>query len=141
MCFKFRKTENGVVVPEGSSVFIPVLFIHRSEKYWSEPLKFDPDRFLSENLAERHRTTFLGFSSGPRNCAGNIVLFFLLIYFLRFISLGMVYGMMATKAIVAQIVKNFVIKCDYKSIAEIELSAGIFLSPKNGFKLDLDARM
>lgn len=64
--------DDGTILPKDSSAVIPLLHIHRSKKFWPEPLKFDPERFLPENMAKRHRCTYLPFSYGPRNCVGNI---------------------------------------------------------------------
>ncbi|KAF7284079.1 hypothetical protein GWI33_022696 [Rhynchophorus ferrugineus] len=36
------------VIPKYASVYFDVLYIHRNEKYWPNPLKFNPDRFLPE---------------------------------------------------------------------------------------------
>lgn len=57
-------------LPKGSNVIIPIFHIHRSKKLWSNPLKFNPDRFQLEEIAKRHKMTYLPFSSGPRNCIG-----------------------------------------------------------------------
>nr|CAI5869322.1 unnamed protein product [Callosobruchus analis] len=61
---------NDVILPKGASVAIPILYIHRCAKFWNNPLKFDPDRFLVENVGNRHPLTYLGFSQGVRSCIG-----------------------------------------------------------------------
>ncbi|XP_051173160.1 cytochrome P450 4C1-like isoform X2 [Leptopilina boulardi] len=58
------------IYPKNSTIFIVISKIHRDEKYWPDPLKFDPDRFLPEKIAERHSHAYLPFSAGPRNCIG-----------------------------------------------------------------------
>lgn len=58
-------------VPKGTVVLISPFALQRRAHLWSDPGRFDPDRFLPENEAKRHKTAFIPFSAGPRTCIGN----------------------------------------------------------------------
>ncbi|KAJ8949877.1 hypothetical protein NQ318_010511 [Aromia moschata] len=58
------------IIPSDTDIVISIFDIHRNEKYWKDPLKYDPDRFLPEEMANRDPYTFLPFSAGPKNCIG-----------------------------------------------------------------------
>ena len=55
-------------IPAGTEVIIDSELIHRSPKYWEDPDRFDPDRFLASS--DRDPLSFIPFSFGPRNCIG-----------------------------------------------------------------------
>lgn len=59
-----------VLVEVGTPIVLPIYAIHKDPKYYPDPEKFDPDRFLSENRQSRPSCTFLGFGEGPRTCIG-----------------------------------------------------------------------
>ncbi|XP_046618558.1 cytochrome P450 4C1-like isoform X1 [Neodiprion virginianus] len=58
-------------VRKGTSVMLNIFGVHRNEKYWPDPLKFDPDRFLPERFATQEPYSYLPFSGGRRNCIGS----------------------------------------------------------------------
>ena len=64
-------TEN-CFVPKNTDIFLQIIDVHRDPAFWPEPDKFDPDRFLPENLKNRHPYAYIPFSAGPRNCIGNL---------------------------------------------------------------------
>lgn len=71
---KVFKFADGKTLPEGSSIVLGIIKTHRDEKHWPDPLKFDPDRFLPEQVATRNPYCYLPFSGGPRNCLGELLL-------------------------------------------------------------------
>lgn len=60
----------GTVLPKGTAMFLGFYWLHRDPKYFPNPDKFDPDRFLPENCDDRPKFAFLPFSAGHRNCIG-----------------------------------------------------------------------
>jgi cytochrome P450 len=57
-------------LPAGTQLVIPIYAIHRHRKLWSDPDRFDPDRFLTEAEAGRSRTQYMPFGGGQRVCIG-----------------------------------------------------------------------
>ncbi|XP_041971850.1 cytochrome P450 4c3-like [Aricia agestis] len=61
-----------ITLPVGTSVVIPIHSIHRDPEFWEEPNKFDPGRFMPENISKRNPEAYLPFSLGPMDCLGRI---------------------------------------------------------------------
>lgn len=62
---------NDLVVPKGVTLLINFFNLHRRKDIWGPDAEdFNPDRFLPENVAQRHSHSFLPFSGGPRSCIG-----------------------------------------------------------------------
>jgi cytochrome P450 len=60
----------GRPVPKGSTVMIVPWVLHRHQKLWKNPGRFDPERFSSEQSAARPRFSYLPFGGGRRICIG-----------------------------------------------------------------------
>ena len=37
---------NGVTIPKGAVIDVPISMLHHSPLYWKDPEKFDPNRFI-----------------------------------------------------------------------------------------------
>lgn len=61
---------DGHRIPRGSSVLIPIHAIHHDARFWPDPERFDPERFLPGSGARRHRSAYLPFGGGRRICIG-----------------------------------------------------------------------
>lgn len=76
-----------MVIPKGTGIAILPCVLHRDERYYPEPEKFMPERFLDES--EMHPFQFVAFSAGPRNC------------------IGQKYTMLELKCAIAKILRRF----------------------------------
>lgn len=60
----------GFVVRAGETVVMSQWVIHRDPRFFPEPLRFDPDRFLPERRLALPRLAYFPFGAGPRLCIG-----------------------------------------------------------------------
>ncbi len=56
--------------PTGSLVGLSPMLLHRDPRWFPEPDRFDPDRFLGERRKSLPRNAYLPFGTGPRACIG-----------------------------------------------------------------------
>lgn len=61
---------SGYSIPRGSSVILSQWVTHRNERYYSEALKFDPQRWTPANVAARPKMAYFPFGGGARMCIG-----------------------------------------------------------------------
>lgn len=63
---------SNVTIEKGTQVSIPSFSLQRDEKYYPDPLKYDPTRFFSENRSGKTIVDmpYLPFGDGQRNCIG-----------------------------------------------------------------------
>lgn len=59
----------GVVAP-GDLVVLPQWVIHRDPRWWPEPERFQPDRWLGRGRGDRPRWAYFPFGAGLRRCIG-----------------------------------------------------------------------
>ncbi len=60
----------GYHVPAGAIVIMSQYVTHRDERYFPEPLRFDPERWTPEAKAARPQFSYFPFGGGPRRCIG-----------------------------------------------------------------------
>lgn len=110
----------GFEVRKDEVVFINIHGIQRDERYWDDPLRFDPERFSAERSADRHKWAFLPFLDGPRKCIGEPL------------------SRVEMQLILVTVLQKFRFTLPAGAIVEEE--AGFVLQPKNGLDLTLHAR-
>ena len=60
----------GYRIPAGANVVMSQWIMHRDPRYFPDPEKFDPDRWLPEKSQKLPRFAYFPFGGGPRQCIG-----------------------------------------------------------------------
>ncbi|XP_025268592.1 cytochrome P450 4C1-like isoform X2 [Camponotus floridanus] len=111
------------ILPKGVEIAMPIFSLHRNEKYWHNPLIFDPDRFLPEKIGTSYNNYYMPFGLGPRNC------------------IGMKYAMISMKVTLATLIRTFIFKVDKRiQIDEIKLNMDITLSSVEPIEVKIEKR-
>ncbi|XP_018019415.2 cytochrome P450 2L1 [Hyalella azteca] len=68
-------TIKGYFIPKGTLVQVANYSIHHNPRYWDDPHKFYPERFLDESATKYTAPNigFFAFGSGRRQCAGELL--------------------------------------------------------------------
>ncbi len=110
----------GLKVKKGTSIAIAPWLLHHHRRLWDEPNRFDPDRFLPENSAGRHRFAYLPFGAGPRVCIGQML------------------AMNEAVLILASLAQRYQLRLAPGQL--VQPKADITLRPKYGMKMTLEHR-
>lgn len=97
----------GYLIKKGQNVTVPFWILHRDERWYTDPLKFDPSRWQAEIEEQLPRYAYLPFGAGPRVCVGNQ------------------FAMMEAQFVLATIAQNF----------EMNLEPGTHIKPEVRFTL------
>ena len=111
------------LIPAGTNVDVMIWHIHRDPKVWSDPERFDPDRFTAENMKTRSPYAFIPFSAGPRNC------------------LGFRFAMMEMRMLISYIIYNFKVTTEQTmGVDLIRHIEGISVVPGPNLKIKFEKR-
>lgn len=123
----YKITDSDLTIPQGASIFIPVLGFHRDPEIYDSPMEFRPERFLdSSNGGGKVKGLFYTpFGDGPRNC------------------IGMRLGKLTTKIGIALILAKYNLELTDKEMNHKELEFHpnqAVLTPVKPFNLRITAR-
>lgn len=59
-----------VTIQPGDAVWLPTFALQNDPQYFTDPQKFDPERFSDENKKSHVPGTYAPFGVGPRDCIG-----------------------------------------------------------------------
>lgn len=57
-------------VPRDADIYLSPYILHRTEAFWADPDRFDPDRFEKSPERSQRERPYFPFSLGPRRCLG-----------------------------------------------------------------------
>jgi cytochrome P450 len=64
-------TIGGHFIPAGTNVLMSQWIVHRDSRWFSDPLRFDPDRWTDGLASRLPKYAYFPFGGGPRVCIGN----------------------------------------------------------------------
>ncbi|VVC31200.1 Cytochrome P450, E-class, group I,Cytochrome P450,Cytochrome P450, conserved site, partial [Cinara cedri] len=106
---------------KGTLCGISPLITHRNPELYPNPKSFNPDNFNADNVASRHKYSFIAFSGGPRSC------------------IGMKYSLVFMTVLLSDVLRNFSVHTDMK-LSDIKLNVGVVLHNTVGFPITIQSR-
>ncbi|XP_074063546.1 cytochrome P450 3A24-like [Macrotis lagotis] len=103
---------NGITIPKGTVVMVPVYVLHHDPEYWPEPEVFRPERFDREGRKSMDPYVFLPFGAGPRNCV------------------GMRFALLTLKTALVMVLQNFTVEPCIETPIPLELDTKGFMRTK-----------
>ena len=110
----------GFQIPKGTILLAPQWVMHRDPRFWDEPERFRPERFLQENNGaekDRPRFAYFPFAAGSRQCIGE--------------GLAWMEGVLA----LASIARSCTLRLAAGQAKEMQLEPLVTLRPKGGVRL------
>nr|XP_046915914.1 LOW QUALITY PROTEIN: cytochrome P450 4c3-like [Dermatophagoides farinae] len=111
--------EPGRIIPRGTSIILVIYMIQRDPKYFPQPERYIPDRFIegSEHYCGRMNPfAYLPFSAGPRNC------------------IGQKFALQEEKIMLATLLSRYRVESgDY--LGNVNIKAALILKPKSSVNI------
>lgn len=114
---------NGVTIPAGLDVTVPIYIVHRNPDVYPDPERFDPERFAegSEQQQRRGPYDYIPFSVGSRNC------------------IGQRYAIMELKITIIKLLANYRILPGDK-LRDVRFKTDLVLRPAEGIPIKIVTR-
>jgi cytochrome P450 len=106
---------DSLTVEEGTLVVVSPWLLHRHPGHWTDPLRFDPDRFAGGRAPGRSNGAYMPFGAGHRVCIGRL------------------FASAETVLALARIVSRF--DCRHASGEPVEPEALVTLRPRHGMRM------
>ncbi|XP_046915911.1 cytochrome P450 4c3-like [Dermatophagoides farinae] len=111
--------EPGCIIPKGIPVILLLYFIQRDPKYFQQPERYIPDRFVegSEHYCGRvNPFSYVPFSAGPRNC------------------IGQKFALQEEKIMLATLLSKYRVESG-ENVADVAINAALILRPKSSVNI------
>lgn len=109
------------LVPAETTVIMFNYLLHRDPEQFPDPEVFKPDRFLNNNIRQRHAYSYVPFSAGPRNC------------------IGQKFAMMEEKVVISSVLRKFKLSTNLQK-KDLCLLPELILRPKDGLPITVTPR-
>ena len=121
----FRRTEEPLqigqyLLPAGSHIVLSQWVTHRDPRWFTDPERFNPDRWSEESASKLPRFAYFPFGGGPRVC------------------IGAGFAMMEATLLLATIAQRY--RMRLATDHPVKLLASITLRPRNGVFVKLEER-
>ncbi|XKL64203.1 hypothetical protein PGB90_004289 [Kerria lacca] len=108
-------------IPVGANIIISPMKVHRHSRLYKNPTVWNPENFSAEEVAQRHKYSFIAFSGGPRGCIGSK------------------YAMLSMKVTLCMLLRKYYLSTNVK-FEDIKLKIDLLIRSVYGYNIKLYTR-
>ncbi len=113
---------HGFTIAPGATLIAPQIVAHRDPRFWHDPDRFHPERFLDDSKSSRPKFAYFPFGGGSRQCIGE----------------GLAW--MEGTLVLATILRNWRLALLPNTPSVLPMTPSVNLRPKHGVPLALSRR-